>query len=59
MANLDGRRSAPLDLSAKKGTIIVKRQGMQHNIGSDIYRFMIEFKWDGGSDQRAVLVHSV
>ena len=59
VANLDGNRSKPLDLSAKKGTIVVRRQGMQHNIGSDIYRFMIEFKWDGGSDKRAVLVHSI
>lgn len=59
VANLDGKRSAALDLSGKKGTIVVRRQGIQHNIGSDIYRFMIEFKWDGGSDKRAVLIHSV
>ena len=27
----------------------LKRDGITHNASNDVYRFTIEFKWDGGT----------
>jgi hypothetical protein len=42
-----------------RGAFIVKRTGIHHNVGSDIYRFTVTFRWNGGSEKRAVLIKSV
>ena len=58
--NLDGQRTTvPLDAEKKRGMISIGRGNIHHNIGSDLYRFMCEYTWDGGSAKRAVLIRSV
>jgi len=39
--------------------IAIGRANIHHNIEPDLYRFMVEFNWNGGSDKRAVLIRSV
>ncbi|HLJ74509.1 MAG TPA: hypothetical protein VKU62_07985 [Thermoanaerobaculia bacterium] len=36
------------------GAFIVKREGIEHNVANDIYRFTVTFQWSGGSAKRAV-----
>jgi len=42
-----------------RGAFILKRAGIQHNVGSDIFRFTVTFRWNGGQVSRAVLIKSV
>ena len=37
----------------------LKRAGIHHNVGNDIFRFTVTFRWAGGSASRAVLIKSV
>jgi hypothetical protein len=32
-----------------RASLRLKRDGIEHNVGSDVYRFTIDFTWDGGS----------
>lgn len=58
--DLDGDKTAvPLLPDGRRAIVNVSRTGIHHNIGSDLFRFMVEFEWTGGSDKRAVLIHSV
>jgi hypothetical protein len=57
--NLDGKRTdVPLP-DGKHGIVSVSRANIHHNIEPDLYRFNVEYSWTGGSDKRAVLIHSV
>jgi hypothetical protein len=42
-----------------RGAFILKRAGIQHNVGNDIFRFTVTFRWNGGQVSRAVLIKSV
>jgi hypothetical protein len=42
-----------------RGAFILKRASVQHNVGSDIFRFTVTFRWNGGQVSRAVLIKSV
>jgi hypothetical protein len=43
-----------------RGAFILKRAGIHHNVGNDIYRFTVTFRWAGGGpEKRAVLIKSV
>lgn len=59
-ANINGNL-IPIQMMAdkKRGRIAINRAGIQHTIGSDLFRFNVEFSWTGGNDKRAVLIHSV
>lgn len=41
-----------------RGAFILKRDGIEHNVGSDIYRFSVRFAWDGGTGTRPVIIKS-
>jgi len=57
--NLDGLLT-PIPLpDGKHATFNVSRANIHHNIEPDLYRFFVEFKWNGGSDKRAVLIHAL
>lgn len=57
--NLDGMRTEVPLIDGKRGLILIGRAGIHHNIEPDLYRFNVEFNWNGGSDVRVVLIHSV
>ena len=57
--NLDGKRTKVPLIDGKRGLIRIGRANIHHNIEPDLYRFTVEYKWDGGSDKRAVLIRSV
>jgi len=58
-ADINGNRiPIPLLADNKRGMRPISRSGIRHNIGSDLFRFMVEFSWTGGSDKRAVLIRS-
>ena len=43
-----------------RGAFFLKRAGIQHNVGNDIFRFTVTFRWSGGGPvSRAVLIKSV
>ena len=52
------RSDVPLKADGR-GAFILKRAGIVHNVGNDIYRFTVTFRWNGGSAQRAVVIRSV
>jgi lecithin:cholesterol acyltransferase len=58
--NLDGSEF-PLALNPEgRGAFTLKRIGLRHNVGNDIYRFTVVFRWAGGGPvSRAVLIKSV
>lgn len=56
--NLDGQRTRVPMPDGKRGTINIGRGNIHHNIEPDLYRFMVEFNWTGGSDKRAVIFRS-
>jgi len=56
--NLDGQRTLVPMTDGKYGKVSVSRDRIQHNIEPDLYRFVVEFSWNGGSDKRAVLIHT-
>ncbi len=60
MVDIDGRKtSVPINVDGR-GAFILKRAGIQHNVGNDIYRFTVTFRWTGGGPvARAVLIKSV
>jgi len=46
--------------SEGRGAFFLKRAGIQHNVGNDIFRFTVTFRWSGGGPvSRAVLIKSV
>src|SRR5260221_3920013 len=57
--NLDGKRTQVPMIDPKRGVIPIGRSNIHHNIEPDLYRFTVEYKWDGGSDTRPVLIRSV
>lgn len=57
--NLDGLRTKVPLIDGKRGMIAIGRANIHHNIDHDLYRFNVEFTWNGGSDKRAVLIRSV
>jgi pimeloyl-ACP methyl ester carboxylesterase len=54
-------KKTPVPINAEgRGAFILKRAGIQHNVGNDIYRFTVTFQWNGGGPvTRAVLIKSV
>jgi len=49
IANVGGRR-VPVPFGNQRSAILrVSRDGITHNAGNDVYRFTIDFKWNGGS----------
>ncbi len=57
--NLDGNSVVVPFRSDTRAVVIVNRAGIHHNIEPDLYRFAIDFQWDGGSAERVVLIRSV
>ncbi len=58
VASLDGKAELEFN-GTTRGSIILRRAGVHHNIEPDLYRFTIDFRWDGGSAERAVVIRSV
>ncbi|HEY8133204.1 MAG TPA: hypothetical protein VII12_15085 [Thermoanaerobaculia bacterium] len=58
--DVDGKKT-PVPVNAEgRGAFILKRWGIHHNVGNDIYRFTVTFRWSGGGPvTRAVLIRSV
>ena len=55
-----GGSHIPLAINSEgRGAFFLKRAGIHHNVGSDIFRFTVTFRWPGGSASRAVLIKSV
>ena len=56
-----GGSHIPVDINGEgRGAFILKRAGIQHNVGNDIFRFTVTFRWNGGGPvSRAVLIKSV
>jgi hypothetical protein len=48
-AKINGGRTAVPFNGNRFQTFDVSRAGIHHNASSDVYRFTIDFKWDGGS----------
>jgi pimeloyl-ACP methyl ester carboxylesterase len=42
-----------------RGILKVSRTGIHHNAGNDIYRFTIDFRWDGGGHRSVVVTFRV
>jgi hypothetical protein len=48
-ANINGKK-VPVPFKGDVRAILrVSREGITHNASNDVYRFTIDFKWDGGS----------
>jgi pimeloyl-ACP methyl ester carboxylesterase len=59
MVNLGGPPIPVTINSEGRGAFILKRAGIHHNVGNDIYRFTVIFSWNGGGPiSRAVLIKS-
>ena len=57
--DIDGLKTdVPLNADGR-GAFVLKRVGIEHNVANDIYRFVVNFRWPGGSAKRAVLIKSV
>jgi hypothetical protein len=41
-----------------RADVTVPRANLHPNVGSDLYRFEIEVKWDGGSKIVPMLIHT-
>ena len=55
-----GDSHIPVAINAEgRGAFILERAGIQHNVGNDIFRFTVTFRWSGGAASRAVLIKSV
>jgi len=57
--NLGGKLTKVPLIDGKRGMIPIDRANIHHNIEPDLFRFNVEFSWNGGSDKRAVVIHSV
>jgi len=57
IVDIDGSR-VPLNADGR-GAFILKRTGIVHNAGNDIFRFTVTFRWSRGSAKRAVVIRSV
>lgn len=42
-----------------RAEVLIRRANIHHNIAPDLYRFTVDFRWEGGHAQRAVLIRSV
>ena len=42
-----------------RAEVLIRRANIHHNIDPDLYRFTVDFRWEGGHAQRAVLIRSV
>lgn len=49
IANVNGKTIAVPFKGGTRAVLVLSRAGIVHNVGSDVYRFTIDFKWDGGS----------
>jgi pimeloyl-ACP methyl ester carboxylesterase len=48
-AGINGKK-IPVPFAGGRTAILrLKRDGIRHNVSNDVYRFTIDFKWDGGS----------
>ena len=57
--DIDGMKTdVPLNDDGR-GAFTLKRLGIEHNVANDIYRFVVTFRWNGGTATRAVLIRSV
>ena len=57
--DIDGLKTGvPLNADGR-GAFALKRLGIEHNVGNDIYRFTVTFRWSGGSATRTVVIRSV
>jgi hypothetical protein len=55
--SVDGSK-VPINAEGR-GAFILKRAGIHHNVGNDIYRFTVTFQWNGGGPvTRAVSIKS-
>ena len=43
----------------RRAEVSIKRAGIKHNIGSDMFRFEITFTWNGGTQVVPVIIRSV
>ena len=48
-ANINGSKTRIAFSGQRTATLRVNRAGITHNAANDVYRFTIDFKWDGGS----------
>jgi hypothetical protein len=48
-AKVNGSRIPVPFKGGTRAVLRLGRSGIQHNAASDVYRFTIDFKWDGGS----------
>ncbi len=53
-----GTKQVPLP-NLRRAEVVLKRANIHHNIDPDLYRFTINFRWDGGQAERAVVIRSV
>jgi hypothetical protein len=45
---------------AARMAFVLKRAGLHHNVGTDLYRFSVTFRWQGGGPvPRVVVIRSV
>jgi hypothetical protein len=42
-----------------RAEVLLERANIQHNIDPDLYRFTMDFGWDGGQVQRVVVIRAV
>ncbi len=58
--DVDGQKT-PVGINPEgRSAFILKRAGIHHNVGNDIFRFTVTFRWTGGGPvTRAVLIKSV
>ncbi len=49
IANVNGRRITVPFGGGRTAILRLSRAGIHHNAANDVYRFTIDFKWDGGS----------
>ena len=46
-------------MQSVRDEVLIRRANIHHNIDPDLYRFTVDFRWEGGHAQRAVLIRSV
>ena len=46
-------------MQSVRAEVLIRRANIHHNIDPDLYRFTVDFRWEGGHAQRAVLIRSV
>lgn len=49
IAKVNGKEIPVPFKGGSRAILRLSREGIQHNASSNVYRFTIDFKWDGGS----------